>query len=481
MKYTYSNNEEELVKKGWSGMKKMLDREMPTERKKPKAVWWCIGICLFAGMVAMAVWKEKNRQKIIPNPSVQEAIANWESHAISDEASLAIEGGNSGSDAAKSLAPERTAQSASGIMSVEEPVVTPVLEVEESPKIKSTPNRNPEEKAMKSSRLSSNGAIEALQQDNIGHPDIKSWSGQLTPQGEPSYSEKESHPSIEKYKPAALLSEQKLNFLTFIREESLPSRVNLPDEILIHPQRHHKRWQFGATVGAVTFELPKPGGIQAGITIDYHAGLRWGIRSGLQYRYERASKETQVFVAIPDTVFATATGDYTVLPVTIAGASQASYDVIIPLEATHWLQVPLLGFWAPWKKIRLYGGIQAGYLMQAYASNKAYSKYNDVFAVDQKSSAQKTLNQEVVRFTDRFLLDFQLGVGWKIGRWGEIGLSCNFPLGRNSSEANNTAVFSPEDLDNLYSPGVSTYDLINQNKKESGKSGSLTLSGTVFF
>jgi hypothetical protein len=248
----------------------------------------------------------------------------------------------------------------------------------------------------------------------------------------------------------------------------------IPVEKSIADDANTSRWSFGLTAAVSTERFSSLNGLSGGVGADFRFSRKWGVRASTLYTRYLPSVSSQPVVAVEEVNYANATGLYTgsnFQPPTGVSASEETQYVYIPLRKLHQIELPVMLWWQPFRKLRLYSGVAVDYTFlgqssdQNYINNEAVSLSNDVF--------QKKASRVATSELSHWQMNYQGGLGWKIGRHAEIGLSWHVPMHAIGTQKMDAAeVFDP------------TAQLDSQNSVSGNlqpKIGHVILQGTWMF
>lgn len=248
----------------------------------------------------------------------------------------------------------------------------------------------------------------------------------------------------------------------------------------IDPLRENpKAWAFAASAGVFSNTKGDYTGTGAGLNAEWQPLKHWGLRSGVGYQYRQLGTEERPVVAVATSNYVDATGDLRV------AAANGNFNqtpttqgdnapVFVPISRLHRLEVPILAFWQPMSKLRLFGGVSVGSNLYAQTGDRSLSN-NVVY--DISGNAAKNLNQEVSSQVREWDSRLSVGVGFKPLRQMEIGLFLHQPIGGNklwnnqAEKLNSNGQYNPGNVQDF--TGNSTQ---NQSKINAGALLNLTAS-----
>lgn len=244
----------------------------------------------------------------------------------------------------------------------------------------------------------------------------------------------------------------------------------------IDPLRDNKKpaWAFGANAGVMSDAKGAYAGAGAGLSAEWQPLKNWGLRSGVGYQFRQLGAEERPVVALTAMSYVDLTGDLRVAADNNNfqpqnGSTQSSTEpsqVYVPIGRLHRIEMPVLGFWQPFSKLRVFGGVAIGNNLYVETGNRTLNN-NKVYTV-LDGDAGKKLNGEVSAQFREWDTRWSIGVGFKPVRHLELGLFFHKPLpsGRFG------AIDQDVKLDNAS---------VNFQEAISGKSSGLTTNGLFNF
>ncbi len=190
-----------------------------------------------------------------------------------------------------------------------------------------------------------------------------------------------------------------------------------PDETApaIEPVRGPKAWALGFSAGLLSAIQPSFAGSQAGFALEWRPRAKWGLRSGLQYQFQQLRETDRTIVGVATDDYVTATGDQNALNSPQFGVSgnadASSMPVYVPVSRLHRLEAPLIAYWQPRLRWRLYGGVSVGTTL--YAESGSRSLKNNTVLEIAAGSANQNLNQEISAALRGWDVRWGLGLGFK--------------------------------------------------------------------
>lgn len=394
--------EKKLTDKGWAALRPQLDRDMPVQRRRRRFAWfwWATALLLWVvGIDALKYFIDRQ------NPPAPPPAATPASPA--------------------SKMPQAQAPSPSGHNggSVEHSTEQPALDL--------TPILTP-------GKTGKHASIQASQVIALP-PAAKTYASDAADkaEGQASAIEKEVTPA------PALMGEKPtaewagFDPLPFAQMPSLESpALRVPSVSLSAPtvpvekarpnNTRPQRWAFGAQASAIVTDFKFTDGYAAGIITDWQPLRHWGLRLGLGYRHEKPRQIRQPLAAVPTTDYVADTQNTDVenalLDTFGIPISQSATEVFVPVSQLHYLEVPLLAYWQPGKRWRLYGGLTVDYLLGVRAT-ETYSVNNVVFNQYYLNTEKaNALSQTTRRNLTTWQLDASVGSSLRLGKHVELGI-----------------------------------------------------------
>ncbi len=184
---------------------------------------------------------------------------------------------------------------------------------------------------------------------------------------------------------------------------------------------------FGLLTGTSAFQVRKTPGIHAGINcnIDF-ARQRFGVQTGLVYRYQRYNKAARPVLPVTYKAYLDATGNEDI------GLSQAPNSllylantnrIILPITESHQLEIPALTYLRLGSRWRFYAGMTFLRHVWVESSPVGLFTYNlKVVTTPDDSDAQGNLNNVITGQLPRWEKNWQTGLSFQPMKRLEVGI-----------------------------------------------------------
>lgn len=441
-------SEKNIADKGWKAMEEILDREMPVERKRRRAfvILYRLAAVLLPLLAALAWFvSETGPDGRVVSPAGQPVAeqtagknaqpatgirkpgeSRLETPAPAEIAALDTPEARENTPAkpvANSAAQKSGVSSGAG---AKQPAT--MASKEETP---TTPKKN--SKKGKASQAIVDGAIApalhaSLEQQPAGAP------AETTQPGTPDVMPAErtalaatvpdptqtptQQPAISAAEPAPVAAPASADTLVQTALALAPP---------IEPIRE-KSLHWGATTGALSDNSARFGGATAGLTLDWKVGEKWGIRSGLAYQYHTLQEDNQPLTTVTTATYAEATGDQTIFDNGgfVTTAVDLTAPVYVAVSRLHRVEMPLLAYWQPFSKVRLFGGASLGATAFAEVNDQSFKgfKVYDIKA----GTPERNLNSRVSEQVRSLDVRWSVGASFRATRSIELGLFFQSPI-----------------------------------------------------
>lgn len=195
----------------------------------------------------------------------------------------------------------------------------------------------------------------------------------------------------------------------------------------IEPIRE-KSLHWGASTGALSDVSAQFGGATAGLTLDWKVGEKWGLRSGLAYQYHTLPENDRPLTTVTTATYAEATGDQTIFDNGgfVTTAVDLTAPVYVSVSRLHRIEMPLLAYWQPLPKVRLFGGASLGATAYAEVDDQSFKGYKtfDVKAGTPASNLNSRVSEQVRSLDVRW----NVGASFRATRSIELGLFFQSPI-----------------------------------------------------
>jgi hypothetical protein len=189
---------------------------------------------------------------------------------------------------------------------------------------------------------------------------------------------------------------------------------------------------FGLTTGVHSINNPIPNGFIGGLVFDYKPIKKIGFRTGINYQYTqiKATQEVAPVVGVEVGEYLHYTQDKTIVDST--APPQSSDQFYIPIAKQHKLEIPILAYWQPVDKLRVYGGFTVGRILKVTSSDYTIteSRVHDAQNAKFRDEGANTL---VEKLFPKWSLDYQAGLGLPINKRIELNLFVKNSLVRQKS------------------------------------------------
>ncbi len=468
------DQDKKLADKGWQSMQQLLDREMPVEQKRRPFIWWWFGLLLLPlAILGSRAW--------------------WQSE------------------------PTLPAESAPAVLKTERPVVQQVIENQPAAPEKA-PVRSDNQPGIQSAKIADETRVAARQLSAVSSPQRVSVAPAPIPSSSASMQVSEvltnttTSSPVENTAVTNLSASETAAFLpdnaTPANTTSIPAEtaaapflpIALPfhaaeteqtrpladtrtfaaasgaNEASVKPLQTSPRWAFGLTSAISTEQFSSLNGVSAGITTDWRFARKWGLRTSLLYTRYRPSASKQPVVVVEESRYNDATGLFTdpYFPSTGGVANNADLQegyVYIPLRKLHQMEIPVMAWWQPIRPLRLYSGVSVNYTFLGQSAEQNFVD-NAIVSLDSNKS-QRDAGQVATDELKRWQMNYQLGLGWRLGRHVELSAFWCSPVRKIFTRQN--------DLLNSYNSNTEQFSSISTPNTQLPRPGRFVLQGSWFF
>lgn len=397
-----------LADRGWQSMQQMLDREMPAERKRRPVAWWWFGLLLLPMMIwGGQIWwnSTSSDQPTLPVPTAkQDRPVVKTNTGYAEPATMANRPGDA---MQKEIPVASNLNSRSGAAG-------------RSSRNPSQPSHIPSEKTVQQLHPVTAQTLDFNQ-------DVEAGNLSAVPRHPPT-------PEVEN--PLALQTAFALALPFEAAERKQEPSFNTPSISVIKPvgkatspkNEVLPRWSFGLATSASTERFTSLNGLSGGAVADLRLSRKWGLRGGLQYTRFLPSPGKQPVVAVEEVSYSNATGlftgsygqDQTNIGTGSATESSTQEYVYVPLRKLHQIEMPVLAWWEPLRKTRLYSGVALDYTFLGQSTTENYIN-NQPVALSSNAS-RKSASRIATEELPPLQLHYQGGLGIGLGRHVELSV-----------------------------------------------------------
>lgn len=390
----------DIMDRGWAGMQRILDQEMPRRRRRVAGWWWLTGLLLLP-IMGLAGWQWYQRApQTIPAPTIPTAPVAQHApvNAASTNADPAIQSSKGAAESTTSAKVQNwNGPAAIRLMSPAAPTETRVFLTEK---------------------------------EGIAGPERSTASalkGMIPASGIAPIPAQPAAPSV-----SALGALPRLFPLLNAEMDTvdLPTYPAYTSTEITRKATHRATWALGVVGGITSERLPRINGGMAGLVTDWQPLRHWGLRSGLQYAMQRLAADESLVTTISEDAYERTSnglglldnsgnyGDITQFP-------SINTNILASVRRIHRIETPLLVYWQPVRALRAYAGASLNYTFLAQTSPRIFAD-NQVYKV---ATGRDELNRLATEKLDRWQVKWQLGFGYRIGRWAEVnaGIQATLP------------------------------------------------------
>ena len=186
------------------------------------------------------------------------------------------------------------------------------------------------------------------------------------------------------------------------------------------------RFELGLMAGANMFQVKQVPGFIGGLTLGYASKNKTsGIQTGLVYRYQMFSGESRPVIPVSYDRYLAATGNDEITPDNLPGSwiyISKTNRVLVPVMKSHQLEIPVLLFWQPYQRFRVYGGTTFMRHIWIESAGTGLFTYNLKVVTTPDADAAGNLNTVIKDQLPTWENTWQTGVGFKPFKHIEIGL-----------------------------------------------------------
>jgi len=468
------DQDKKLADKGWQSMQQLLDREMPVEQKRRPFIWWWFGLLLLplAILGSRAWWQSEpalpaeSAPAVLKTerPVVQQVIEN--KPAVPEKAPVRSDN-RPATQSAKNADETRVAarqlpavSSPQQVSVAQAPIRSSSASMQVSEVLTNATTSSPVENIAVANLSASASA--AFLPDNAAPVNTDNFEGKH---------------AATSFLPAALplhpVVTEQTRSLVDTRTFAAAPRTS---EASVKPLQTTPRWAFGLTSAISTEQFSSLNGVSAGITTDWRFARKWGLRTSLLYTRNRPSASKQPVVVVEESRYNDATGLFTgpYFPSTGGVANNADLQegyVYIPLRKLHQIETPVMAWWQPVRPLRLYSGVSVNYTFLGQSAEQNFVE-NAIVSLDSNKS-QRDAGQVATDELKRWQLNYQIGLGWRLGRHVELSAFWCSPVRKIFTRQN--------DLLNSYNSNTEEFSSISTTDTQLPRTGRFVLQGSWLF
>ena len=403
-----------LADKGWQSMQQILDREMPAERKRRPVAWWWWGTALLL-LLPMLIWGSRSWRNSTPvqHPEIQ-PVTKSDRPIVQhiEETATATE---------TATAPTIQENSMEVVATPSQPVQRPYQ----------SSGQNAVHNKRRYSPTAKTETVSDIHITTVETVDNQENRSNVTT----SVLEQKTEETL---RDIGFTQTLPLPFDEAEREQTIS--LEMPHADIIRPAEtsskktpdSSSRWSFGIAASAATEQFVSLNGFTGGAVTDFRLSRKWGLRSGLAYARYLPSSSKQPVVAVEEVRYTNATGVFTGSngydPVANPSTGEALPPeyVYVPLRKLHQIEMPLLAWWEPVRRLRLYSGVAVGYTFSGQSSGQNYIN-NQLVALDSEFSL-KNAGRVATTELPRWQVHYQGGLGIGLGRHLELSAFWRTPF-----------------------------------------------------
>lgn len=412
-----------ITDKGWTAMRTLLDREMPTSRRR-RFAWWWFGLLLLP-IAVYGSWKwrstpaktapqtEIGPAATIATTSVPQTSMNQTQNLLQTEHSAANQPEKSTSSNSTQIGNQFTNLNIRQKSSPEKPVKNELAIAQSA--AKSTTIADPEtETPLPATAI----AQPLLSTQNLETP-LQTLDFQ---NNSPLNIASNSHP----------IKPRKLSDL------------------------YRKSWAFGATTAISTEQFNFINGFSTGVTVDWKFARKWGLRTGLMYNIHTPQEKHRPIASVRSDDYTSKvdgnvlilnllTGDPLSAPSGITAYSDSlGGNVLIPISRLQRLELPVTVFYQAARPLKIIAGLSLARNISTKADRQNYSGDYILRLTDQvaEDGASELSSGELARWS----ADATLGLGLTLSKNFELGFATKIPLNNTKNLKKTTEALSSGNL-----------------------------------
>lgn len=386
---------EKNTDKGWSAMRDILDREMPTEPKHRRFIgWWFAGLLIpFVGFGCWYYWNTALQPTRPDKKSVDAPISPFS--AVESQSSSLQNHVNSGPNNGLNKTLETTLH----------------LRVNTTERLA----KNSFQQTLAAKHLlSSSTNVVSTQPSFI--PPIHNLTEVIS-----------SFPNDSFNVLTPLSTRQVPNLYSSQRTQTTLLSEALPQKKIEISKR--RRYQMGVSTSLATEKFNSINQLTGGLSVQWSLTGPWGVRTGLFFNHYTPSINNLPVASLGTSdINNTQQAGYVSTDllgniITTMNGTPAVGDIIVPVQKSMTIEIPLLVSYHIPKKIRLFGGVSTSFITAIQTGNTVY--WNGMLIT---GDVNKRFNNLAIQKLERWRLDGQCGIGTMLTNNIEIGVSAKFPI-----------------------------------------------------
>lgn len=394
-------NDHRLADKGWEQMRSILDKEMPQPRKRRPFLWWWAAAACVAGICFMYDRDNSGQQQ-------QNILATESSPVVTAEQSdlphlVQQQSANvtNASTVDKTVSPARVNHSGiASSMDIRQSAMPPSFT----------------EKGVA-------GTSDFAASETVVSPVFTPGAQPVTISDEPvSFVAGVTG----KVNALGLLPSAALTIAANVVNPEMPSVPYKPVTKKAVVKNNSSKFSFGFTAGANAFQVKQLPGFLGGFTVDLALpGRKFGLQSGLIYRYQVFSGESRPVIPVAYDKYVHATANYDIQPDNFPNSwlyLTANNSILIPVMKSHQIEMPVMLFWQMHTRWRMYGGMTLLRHVWVESAEKGLFTYDLQVVTTPDDKAAGNLNNVITGQLPAWEKNWQTGLGFKINRRLELNL-----------------------------------------------------------
>jgi hypothetical protein len=446
-------SDKKLANQGWNAMRRALDQEMPEERRRrPVALFWILALLApTAGLLGWLMFGPSNNS---PMPAGNLPVAT----------APALSPADSGSSTAQIPEADMLTQTPDRLTNgIQSESLSNNIQSERQIQVKEPKNKQNTGKAREANKTTvrkggispEKNTIAAISSEHVTPTAGKqpesdnnsltindlfvSHAAQATGITAPEVAENAEPPSLSETTDAAVTAVTPSQIVNTNPALSVADSVSEAPFAMppapIDPLRHAEKqtWVFGANTGIFSDTRGSYAGAGAGLSAEWQPLKKWGVRSGVGYQYRQLGTEERPIVSLSPSDYVVATGDVKVASANsglsqtpVASQDNSATPVFVPVSRLHRVEMPVLAFWQPVSKLRIFGGVAVGNNLYAETGDRSLNK-NVVYDI-QNGASNRNLNKEVTGQVRTWDMRWSLGLGFKPTRHLELDIFFQKPF-----------------------------------------------------